>query len=447
MAEHVDVLVIGAGTAGNAVSRAVAAEGLSVLVAEPGKVGGTCLWNGCMPKKALFNSAQVYRNVLRAEQFGVLAGDVELDWPSVLAWKWHAQETYAGDQEGIMAARGIRHIAESARFVSPTDVAVGQNVFTPGAVVVATGSEAVLPPIPGVELADISDDALRYAEPPRSLVIIGAGYIAMEFAGIYASFGTKVTVLVRDEILAPFDRDTVALAVAALEQLGVMFVHNASVSSIAGMKGDLTVSYQIGAEQRHLSAEHVLMATGRRPAIADLGLEVAGVELGEHGRPVLDGALRSTNPRVWFAGDATGLMMLTPIASVHGGAVARSIITGSPQTVDTSAIPTACFTVPELAQVGLSEAQAAERGIACRVVRGTPEYVGAAIISDRRAGLVKVVLAEDGTVLGAHLVAHGAADLIYTYALAVRAGLTIEQIAATRAIHPAFTEVINWTTS
>lgn len=448
MAERIDVLVIGAGTAGNAASRILASAGSSVVVAESGKPGGTCLWNGCIPKKALFNSAKAYRDVRRAEEFGVLASGVELDWPSVLAWKWHAQETYAGDQEGIMASRGIRLARGAARFLSPTQVRVDDAVFEPEAVIVATGSRAVVPPIPGAELADVSDDALRYAEPPRSLVIIGAGYIAMEFAGIYASFGTKVTVLARDTILAPFDPETVAVAVTELEALGVLFVRGASVRAISGMAGDLTVTCTTAdGTERRLPAERVLLATGRRAAIEELDLAAGGIERDVHGHPVLDGALCSTNPRVWFAGDATGQKMLTPIASAQGQHVARSILTSRPQAVETSAIPSACFTVPELAQVGLTEALATERGIPYRVVRGSLEYVGAAIITDQRAGLIKVLVAEDGTVLGAHVAAHGAADLIYTYSLAVRLGATIEQIAATRAVHPALTEVINWSTS
>jgi len=447
MAEHVDVLVIGGGTAGNAASRSLAAEGLSVAVAEPGKVGGTCVWNGCMPKKALYNSAQVYRDVVRAEEFGVLASGVEVDWPSVLAWKWHVQETYAGDQEGIMASRGIRHLNAPARFLSPTEVAVGDAVFEPDAVVVATGSRAILPPIPGAELADTSDDALRYSEVPESLAIVGAGAIAMEFAGIYASFGTKVTVLVRDDVLAAFDQETVVIAISMLEGLGVTFIRRASVTSVSGMAGDLTVHYTGPAGETALQAQRVLMATGRRANMDDLGLDVAGVELDEHGRPVLDSALRSTNPRVWFAGDAVGKMMHTPVANLHGHAVARSIISGEPQPVDTSAMPTACFTVPVLAQVGLSPEEADQRGIPYRIVRGTPEYVGQAIITDHREGLLKIIVAEDGTILGAHVAGHSAAEIVYTYAIAVHAGLTIGQLAATRAIHPSLAEVINWTTA
>ncbi|MDO9557800.1 MAG: NAD(P)/FAD-dependent oxidoreductase [Coriobacteriia bacterium] len=447
MAEHIDVFVIGGGTAGNAASRAVAAEGLSVAVAEPDKVGGTCLWHGCIPKKALFNSAMAYRDVQHADEFGVLTSGVELDWPSVLAWKWHSQETYAGDQEDLMASRGIRHLTEAARFLSSTEVIAGQTVYEPDAIVVATGSHAIIPPIPGAELADISDDALRYPELPESLVIIGAGYIAMEFAGIYASFGTAVTVLVRDTVLTPFDQETVAIAIGELQRLGAVFIRGASVTGITGMAGDLTVEYTADdGVPRYLPTQRVLMATGRRANLDDLGLDAAGIERDRNGRPALDSALRSTNQRVWFAGDATGLTMLTPIASVHGSHVARSIITGQPQMVDTSAIPSACFTVPELAQVGLTEAQATQRGIVHRVLRGTLEYVGAAIITDRRTGFIKVVIAEDGTVLGAHIVGRDASDLIYTYALAVRTGSTIAQIAATRAIHPALSEAINWTT-
>ncbi|MBN2405643.1 MAG: NAD(P)/FAD-dependent oxidoreductase [Coriobacteriia bacterium] len=446
MTVPMDALVIGGGTAGNAASRALAAKGLTVAVAEPGKVGGTCLWNGCMPKKALYNSAMAYQDVKRAEEFGVLARGVELDWPSVLAWKWHSQETYAGDQEGVMASRGIKHLSAAARFISPTELQVGTEVFSPGAVIVATGSRAVIPSIPGVELADTSDEALRFPELPASLIIIGAGYIGMEFAGIYASFGTEVTMLVRDSVLASFDAECVAIAVSELQALGVRFVYDASVTQIEGVRGDLIVRFTTsGDSQDRVSAERVLVATGRLPALDELNLDAADVHRDELGLPVLDASLRSTNPRVWFAGDATGQKMLTPVAHTQGVHVAQSIITGQPTAPDTSAIPTACFTVPALAQVGINEAEATARGISHRVIRGTPEYVGAAIITDRRAGLVKVLVTQDGIVLGAHIAGHDAADLVYPYALAIRAGLSIAQLAGTSAIHPALTELINWT--
>ncbi len=446
MTERYDVFCLGGGTAGNAATRALADAGKSVAVAEPDRVGGTCLWRGCVPKKSLYHSARSYRDLRQAEEWGLVPGAVAVDWPGVLAWKWHVQETYAGDQEGIMASRGIVHIDAPARFVAENAVEAGGVTYEAERFIIATGSVATRPPIPGAELADTSDDALRYPELPRSLVIIGAGYIGLEFAGIFASFGTKVTVVNHDPgILAPFDPDTVAVARAALEELGVRFVLDTSVAEISGVAGDLTVALTPADGAPYtVTAERVLLATGRKPALDDLGLEHVGVDRDERGAPVLDASLASTNPRIYVIGDAAGREMHTPVANLHGKAVAQTILGDSPVAVDASAVPFTCFTVPQLAQVGLTAERAGQLGIPHSTKTGSFEYVAAAIIDDTRQGLIKLVVAEDGSLLGAHIAHDAACDLIYPFALALRAGLDVETIAATRAIHPALTEAVNW---
>ncbi len=446
MTEHYDVFCLGGGTAGNAATRALADAGKTVAVAEPARVGGTCLWHGCIPKKALYHSASAYRELRQAEDWGVVPGTVAVDWPGVLAWKWHVQETYAGDQEGIMASHGITRIDAPARFVAENAVEADGVTYEAERFIIATGSVATRPPIPGADLADTSDDALRYPELPRSLVIVGAGYIGLEFAGIFASFGTRVTVVNHaPEILAPFDPDTVAVARAALEELGVRFVLDTSVAEISGVTGDLTVALRPSDGAPYsVTAERVVLATGRKPALDDLGLEHAGVDRDEHGRPVLDASLASTNPRIYVVGDAAGREMHTPVANLHGRSVAQTILTDTPVAVDASSIPFTCFTVPQLAQVGLTAERARQLGIPHTTKTGSFEYVAAAIITDTRQGLIKLVVAEDGSLLGAHIAHDAASDLIYPFALALRAGLDVGTIAATPAIHPALTEAVTW---
>ncbi|TDB39833.1 MAG: NAD(P)/FAD-dependent oxidoreductase [Actinobacteria bacterium] len=446
VAENTDVLVIGAGTAGNAAARALARAGRRVIVAEPDRVGGTCLWRGCMPKKALYHAAAVVRGSARAEQFGISAGAARIDWPAVLAWKWHAQETYAGDQDGILASLGIERIRASARFVSPDEVVVGDRTVRAEHVVVSTGAVPVTLDVPGSHLAETSDAALRYPTLPASLCIIGGGYIALEFAGIYASFGTKVTVLSRgQELLAPFDRDCVALARTALESLGVMFVTSAAVESLAGAPGDITISYDVGGTRASLKAERVLSAIGRRPAYDGLDLDVAGVALDARGNAILDHSLRTTNPRVYVAGDAAAREQHTPIANIHGRAIAQSILSGQPLAPDVAGTPFTCFTVPELAQTGLTLEAAERDGIDAEVHSATFEYLGAAIISDVRHGLVKIIAEKDtGIVVGAHVAGERASDLIYPLALAVRTRRTLGEVRATAGVHPAFSESVNW---
>ncbi|MCE5203070.1 MAG: NAD(P)/FAD-dependent oxidoreductase [Actinomycetia bacterium] len=447
MPEQTHVLVIGGGTAGTACARACARGGARVTVAEPDRLGGTCLWRGCIPKRALHDAARVHRIVRGAETFGTVVDAFSVDWADTLAWKWHAQETYAGDQLGILTELGVEVIRDSAHFLTATRVAIGDAVLEPDFVVIATGSAPLGLAVPGGPLADSSDEALHYPALPASIVIVGSGYVAMEFAGIFASFGTSVSVLSRsDEFLTSFDRETVEVALSALSDLGVTFVRGATVTSIDGVPGRLRVTHSDAQDAEHvIECERVLAAVGRTPSLDSLDIGQAQIELDLHGNPVLDQYLRTSDRHIFVIGDAAGMAQHTPVASIHGRAVASSILTGHAHEPDVRAVPFACFTVPELAQVGFSEAEADEAKVPYTVHRATFEYLGAAITSDSRRGLVKILADEKGrTLLGAHVAADNASDLIYPLALAVRTGATLSDVKHTAAVHPSFAEAINW---
>ena len=447
MSNERHVLVIGAGTAGTRVARTLAGAGWRVTIVEHGQFGGTCLWHGCVPKKALYTAAQTRREAADAARMGFIRTPPELDWPKLMAWKGDVQRAYAGDQEGILTGLGAELVRGAARFLSPDEVAAGDTIYHPSHVLVATGSRPVRPAFPGSDLVDTSDDALAYATRPTSLVIIGGGYIAMELAGIYAAFGTDVTVAVRSgEVLRGFDPEAAAMARAGLEELGVTFLLHTETRGVEQRRGalELLVAGEDGREHA-LAGERVLAATGRVPAIDDLDLAAGGVEVDPQGRPSLDASLRSTsNPRVWFAGDAAGGVQLTPVAGLEGEVVAQGILTGKPQTVDLAAVPSTCFTVPQVARVGLGEAELAARGAPYQVARGDFEYVAEAIIADRRRGLVKLLAGADGRLLGAHLAGPQAAELIYALALALRAGATLDDLQRVRPVHPTLSEALNW---
>ena len=441
------VLIIGAGTAGTRVARTLAGAGWRVTVVEHGQFGGNCLWHGCVPKKALYTAAQARREAGEAARMGFAGGPPDLDWARLMAWKGEMQRAYAGDQEGILEGLGAELVRGEARFLSRDEVSAGGTTYRPSHVLVATGSRSVRPRLPGSDLADTSDDALAYPARPATLAIIGGGYIAMELAGIYAAFGTAVTVAVRGgDLLKGFDPEAAALAQAGLEALGVTFLLNTETKAIEGRRGALELRV-VGSDGRvrSLPCERVLAATGRVPAIDDLDLAAGEVEVDERGRPVIDAALRSTsNPRVWFAGDAAGGIELTPVAGLEGELVAQSMLSGEPRSVDLAGMPSACFTVPQVARVGLGEAELAARGAPYQVARGSFEYVAQAIIDDRRGGLVKLLAGEDGRLLGAHLAGPQAAELIYTLGLALRAGATLDDLREARPVHPTLSEALNW---
>ncbi len=442
------VLVIGSGAAGNGAARSLARSGWDVTVADGDRIGGTCLWRGCMPKKSLARSASVHRTVLSAEQYGSGPCDPQTDWQTVLAWKWHSQETYAGDQEKILSDLGIRLLKSTARFVSPEQVDVGGELLSPTHTVIATGSTPIKPPVRGIELADTSDDALGYHELPGSLLIVGGGFIGLEFAGMFASFGTAVTVVSSGpRPLEMLDEDVASVAVRRLERMGVTFFSDCRMQGLLeDPEGIRTTFLEKPTNMTHEGVyQRVLVATGRKPALASLDVAAAGIALDDRGRLVLDSSLATTNPRVWAGGDAAGGMMQTPVASYEGRCIAASIDTGAPVVPEYGSVPTCVFTVPNIAQVGLNEADARSQGIAYRVGNTPFEYLGAAIIDDERDGLVKLIFAEeDGRLIGAHIVGPTASDLIYGLAVAMKCGATASTIRDTLGIHPAYCESVNW---
>jgi pyruvate/2-oxoglutarate dehydrogenase complex dihydrolipoamide dehydrogenase (E3) component len=441
-----NIVVIGSGAAGTGAARTLSSAGWNVTVVERDRAGGTCLWRGCMPKKALYNAARALRNVSRSEMFG-LEGDATVDWQTVLAWKWHSQETYAGDQEAGFADHGIRLLKGDARFVATDALDVDGEGLSFEHAIIATGSEPVMPPITGIELADTSTDALSYPEPPSSLLVVGGGFIGLELAAVYASFGTEVTIITSAvRPLEMLDEEVSSVPLRRLERMGVTLHASCRLEGLSGSPGAVTAEFSDADGDVHgRTWERVLVAVGRKPSLADLDLSAAGVEVDGRGGIVLDTSHRTTNPRIWAAGDAAGGKMQTPIANYQGRTVAHSIDSGKAVEIDTSAVPTCLFTTPQVAQVGLSEAQAHAAGIEVSVGRASFEFLGAAIIEDERDGLVKLLFAEeDGRLVGAHIAGPTASDLVYAMAVAMRCGATRDTLRATTGIHPAFCEALNW---
>jgi glutathione reductase (NADPH) len=446
------IIVIGGGTAGTQAARALARAGRRVLVTDAGKFGGTCLWRGCVPKKALYTAADLHQELVRRGWLGLELrehppGDCVVDWPRLQAWQREVMAAYAGDQEGVLRDLGVELLHERARFRSPDTVEIDGEPYRADQIVIATGSRGVLPDIPGRELMDTSDQALFYPEPPHSLVVVGGGYIAMELAGIYASFGTSVHLVVRGRrVLDPFEQECGQAALDGLQALGVMVHLETDVLTVKGRPGSLIVEASGPGGRHELIADRVLAATGRRAAVDDLDLAAGEVDVDAHGRPRLLPSLRSaSNGRVWFAGDAAGGIALTPVASYEGGHIAANILGGADEPLDLSVVPSTCFTDPQVARVGLGEQELIDSGRPYRIALGGFASTAQAIIKDRRRGVVKLLADDEGRLLGAHIAGAEAAELIYGLALGLRAGITLEQIQATSAVHPSFAEAVNWT--
>ncbi len=475
MDEH-PVIVIGAGTAGSQAARALGRAGRSVVLAERDIAGGTCLWRGCVPKKALYMAGRVLHQVRDSgivsitappgtrETTGRMAGHggapKDLDWTRTRGRQAEVMRTYAGDQEAILRNAGVEVVHGAARFAAPDAVEIAGDVRRGAHILVATGARPVIPPIPGGELMDTSDDALFYDELPAALVVVGGGYVAMEMAAIYAAFGTEVRVLVRGErVLMGFDPECAQFVVDGLRARGADVRFRNEVQEVRGAPGALTVVTVDGeGRERTFATERALAATGRRPDLGDLDLAAGGVKVDGRGRPLLDEDLRSTsNPRVWFAGDAAGGIQLTPVAGYEGRRVAEAILSGRHSggrhdagptgVIPPPVIPSTCFTVPEVARVGLLESELAARGAPYKVARGGFEYTAQAIIRDERPGLVKLLFDGDDRLVGGHLAGPSAGELIYALSIAVQAGATIADLQRARAVHPTLAEAISWAAS
>ncbi len=427
-----DLIVIGAGPGGYTTAARAAAAGSSVILFEPGELGGTCLNRGCIPTKALCRSAEVAVTVASAARFGVeVQGSVSLSWPVASARK---DEVVATLREGVATLlRPVTLVREKASFTPSGTILAGSEEYSAPRIVIATGSRPAPLRVEGADLALTSDDLLSLSSLPESIAIVGGGVIGMEFASIFAAFGVKVTVLeFCPEILPPFDAEIAKRLRMALKRRGVTVITGASVTAI---RPGFEIDYLAKGKPATITASLVASAVGRRPVLPD-GLEAAGIELTERGYIKVSPDMLTTRPGVYAIGDVNGLCMLAHAAEAQG-AVALG------EKIDLSVIPSAVFTMPECAMVGLTEQQCLERGYNIKVGKATFRANGKALAIDEPDGLVKVITdASTGLMLGCHICGPHAADLIQEAALAIASGIPSAAVALTVHGHPTLSETL-----
>lgn len=422
-----DLIVIGAGPGGYECAAIGAADGLSTLLIERDALGGTCLNRGCIPTKTLCRSAQIADDVADAGAYGIVTGPWHADMGAIMARK---NAVVAQLREGVdMLTAGCDRISGTARLAAPDVVEVNGEQFTADRIVVATGSVAATLPVPGAELCVSSDTMLDLPELPASFVVIGGGVIGLEFASIYSALGTEVTLVeYAPEILPAFDRDVAKRLRSLMQKRGVSIAVGARVTGITQGNGELTVNYDVKGKPRAATGAMVLMAVGRRPLLPD-GLT----------REMLDtldpATLRIPGTPLYVIGDANGRCMLAHAASAQ----ARMVMG---RQVNMDVIPSAVFTMPECASVGITEARAAEAGLEFRAVKGMFRSNGKALAMGEPDGLVKFLLTPDGHILGCTIVGPHAADLIAEVALAMSAGLTATALTTTIHAHPTLSEAL-----
>ena len=425
-----DLIIIGAGPGGYETAAEAAAEGLNVVIIERAELGGTCLNRGCIPTKALCRSAQVALDVKEAAAYGVDVNGFTLNYPVAAARK---DEVVAQLRQGVeMALSRSTVVRGEARFVEPRIVAVGEESYTAPKIIIATGSSPARLPIPGAELAVDSDRLLSMTSFPERVTIIGGGVIGMEFASILSAFGVAVTVVEYcKEILPPFDKDISKRLKMALSKRGINIITSAAVTEI---KPDLTVVYEAKGKQAEVASDLVVMAVGRRPVLP-AGIDCTGITVGRRGIEVDDNMMTSVEG-IYAIGDVNGRCMLAHAASAQG----RRVL-GKP--VDLDVVPSAVFTTPECAMVGLTEEQCKERQLPFKSAKALFRANGKALAMNESEGLVKMIVnTETRMILGCHICGPHAADLIQEVALAMARALPVDAIADTIHGHPTLGEAV-----
>jgi dihydrolipoamide dehydrogenase len=436
-----DLTVIGSGPGGYVAAIHAARMGASVAILEQDadEWGGTCLNHGCIPTKSLVQCAEVLHTVRRAREFGVSVAEPSVDWGAMQGRKeWVVTGMRRGVQ-GLLKSNGVEMITARGRLKGGTVVSADGRELSSRAVLRAPGSVVAVPPIPGAELCLTSDTILQLEEVPSSLMVIGGGVVGMEFAGIFNFLGTRVTVIeMLDQILSPVDPQIATAFMRVMSRRSVDIHIGATVEGVAREGDLLRITFSGG---RTLFAQHVLLAAGRRPNTADLGLEEAGVAT-ERSAIVVDGHMRTSVDGVYAIGDATGISMLAHTASYQGEIAVTNALGEKRVTADYSAIPACVYTEPEIAYVGLSEAQARASGEEVTVGRFPFSALGRAMVLGETEGMVKVVSGADGYLLGVTIMGPRATDLIAEAALALNMGITAAELSHVVHAHPTLPEAI-----
>ena len=433
-----DICVIGAGSGGLSVAAGAVQMGARVVLIEGHRMGGDCLNYGCVPSKALIAAAKK-AHAMALPKFGIRPEGAEIDYA---ATKDHIDSVIAHiepmDSQARFEGLGCTVIREHARFVSETEVEAGEHRITARRFVVATGSGPLVPPIPGLEDVTVhtNETIFDLRERPGHLLIVGGGPIGMEMAQAHRRLGCEVTVIEGERAMGKDDPEAAAVVLDALRAEGIEIVEEAKAERVSGGEG-ITIHTPKG----DFTGTHLLMAVGRKVKIDDLGLDAGGIAHDRRGLTV-DAGLRSTsNRRVYAVGDAAGGLQFTHVAGYHAGVVVRSAVLGLPAKAKTSHIPWVTYTDPELAQVGLTEAQAREKhGGQVEVVRWSFDETDRAVAEGRTEGFAKVMV-YGGKPIGATIVGLHAGELIGLYAMAIANGLKMTAISNTVLPYPTLGEI------
>jgi glutathione reductase (NADPH) len=431
-----DLFTIGGGSGGVRASRVSATLGARVAIAESGRFGGTCVNVGCIPKK-LFSYAAHFRDDLKdAADFGWQVAEPAFDWTRLVANKDREIDRLNGVYERILVNAGVTILRGHASVLDQHSVSLNGNTYSAKHILVATGSWPQKPDIPGAEFAITSNEAFYLERLPKRALVVGGGYIAVEFASIFNGLGVDTTLAYRGtHLLRGFDAELGTLLGEEMTEKGVAILLRTNPARIAK---DLSVTFEDGATERF---DLVMFATGRKPNTAGLGLEAAGVKLGADGAVIVDSYSKSSVDSIHAIGDVTNRLNLTPVATAEGMALSKTLFGGARTPVDHEYVPTAVFANPNLATVGLSEERARQRFGAIEVYKTAFRSLKHSLGEHKEKIFMKLVVdAASQRVVGAHMLGPDAGEVIQGIAIAVKLGATKAQFDATVGIHPTAAE-------
>jgi pyruvate/2-oxoglutarate dehydrogenase complex dihydrolipoamide dehydrogenase (E3) component len=440
-----DAIVIGSGQGGNPLSQKLADQGWNVALIEKSHLGGTCINTGCTPTKTMVHSAQVAHYARNAARWGVHASAVGIDLPAVVARKEKIVHSFrSGQQSRVDARKSLRLYRGTARFESPRKVRVNGDSLESERVFINTGARPSIPTLPGLDSVDCLTNAsiMELHKLPEHLLVLGGGYIGLEFGQMFRRFGSRVTILHRgSQILPREDTDVVTELQKALEAEGVSFVLDATTTRVDNCNGRIALTYESMGETKTITGSHLLLAVGRVSNSETLDLEKAGVETDKAGFIRVNDRLETNVPGIWAIGDAKGGPAFTHISYNDFQIIYGNLIEGKNLSIRNRIVPYSVFTDPQLGGVGITEKEARAKGIRLKVGKIPMTYVARALERDETAGLMKIVVdASNDRILGASILAAEGGELVQILGMAMLAGLPYTVLKGAVYIHPTLAE-------
>ncbi len=446
--EGTSVLVIGAGPGGYVSAIRAAQLGADVTIVDRKYYGGTCLNVGCIPTKVLLHTVELFNAVKEGEMIGLKADNVEVDWSALMKRKEQVTAQLVGGVRSLLSSNGVKMLEGDASFISDSEIRVSSSgkdqVLSPDYCIIAAGSEPVVPPVPGIDSKGVitSNEALSLDKVPDSMTIVGGGVIGVEFASIFASLGTRVTIVeMLPEILPNTDKEIVAVLKNILAAKGVEILTSSKVTRFREENGSLVSEVKMPEGDREIITEKVLVSVGRKPSTSTLGLENTGVKM-DRAKIIIDKKMKTSVDSIYAIGDCCSPIMLAHVASREGEVAAENIM-GHETLMDYKTNPGAVYTSPEIAWAGLTEEQAVEKGHKVKIGKFPLIANGKSLIMNETEGFIKFVVDEKyDEILGVHIIGPRATDLIVEAALALRLEATIDEIVTTIHAHPTIGEAL-----